>query len=150
MNNFEVLVEKTEELIIDAYLNNRDERPWAIAWSGGKDSSALLSLIINAIHRVPKEHRLRDVHVVMSDTMVENPVLESYIMEQTQLLDEYIGKWDLPLKVHLVHRKPEDSYFVLTIGRGYFLPLNNGGVDGAPTDSNCGRRTKRTRVSIPL
>lgn len=125
MDRLGMLVEEVERLIIDEYTNG-EEGNWAVAWSGGKDSSALLSLIVNAVHRVPKKQRTRMIYVVMSDTRVENPMLESYMHSQTKALSEYVERYDLPFVVKLVHRKPEDSFFVLTIGRGYFLPLNNG------------------------
>lgn len=122
----EQLVEKAERLIIDEYTNG-EEGNWAVAWSGGKDSTATLSLVVNALHRVPKEQRTRKIYVVMSDTKVENPMLESYMHSQVSALSEYVRRYELPIEVKLVHRKLEDSFFVLTIGRGYFLPLNNGG-----------------------
>lgn len=123
---FETKVEKTMELIRERYLNKEDDREHAIAWSGGKDSTALLSLVINTLHEIPKEERTRTIQVVMSDTRVENPILESYMHSQVKLLKDYVKKWELPIKVNLVHRHVNDSYFVLTLGRGYFLPLNNG------------------------
>lgn len=122
----------SEEAIKKHYLNKKDVdeegnlRPWSVGWSGGKDSTAMLGLLINTLKSLDTEQLQRSVYVVMSDTLVENPMLETYMHEQVRLLTEYIKENTLPIHVKLVHPTLEESYFVLTLGRGYFLPLNNG------------------------
>lgn len=68
----------------------------------------------------------RKIHFVMSDTMVENPNLDIYMRSQVDKLSEFVKEKGLPVTVNLVHRPIEQGYFFLILGRGYFLPLNNG------------------------
>lgn len=112
--------------VLKLYTDPSDERDWAVAWSGGKDSTATLGILVNAIEALPKEKRTRKVHAVMSDTKTENPELEVYMHDQVAKLNAYCKRKELPIEAHIVSRPIEQSYFVLTLGRGYFMPLNNG------------------------
>jgi DNA sulfur modification protein DndC len=112
--------------LLELYLDEDDKRDWAVAWSGGKDSTATLGVLLSTLELLPAEKRWRKVHVVMSDTVVENPVLETYMHDQVSKLQAYVQRKDLPITVSIVKRKLEHSYFVLTLGRGYFMPQNNG------------------------
>ena len=50
-------------------LYGADERPWVVGFSGGKDSTALLQLIFQALHRIPVHQRTKTVYVVCNDTL---------------------------------------------------------------------------------
>lgn len=112
--------------IIRMYQDAGDTRDWAVAWSGGKDSTVVLALTLSAIETLPKESLTRHIHVSMSDTAVENPQLEDYMHSQLRLLRKHIEAAGLPVSVSLVRREQRKSYFYLLLGRGYYLPLNNG------------------------
>ena len=66
-----------EASIRRAYL--RDERPWVIGYSGGKDSTCALQLIWRALAGLPAADRTKPVYVLSSDTLVETPVIVDYI-----------------------------------------------------------------------
>ncbi|MGF1433287.1 phosphoadenosine phosphosulfate reductase family protein [Bacillus thuringiensis] len=112
--------------LLELYLDENDKRDWAIAWSGGKDSTAVMGVLVKAIESLPLERRWRKIHAVMSDTAVENPVLGTYMNDQVSKLNAYANRKKLPIEASIVKRKIEHSYFVLTLGRGYFMPQNNG------------------------
>lgn len=112
--------------LLKLYLDEKDKRDWAVAWSGGKDSTTVMGILVDILESLPPEKRWRKVHAVMSDTMVENPELASYMHDQVRKLNEYAERKALPLDATMVSRPVEKSYFVLTLGRGYFMPLNNG------------------------
>ncbi len=112
--------------LLKLYSDETDTRDWAVAWSGGKDSTCVMGILVNAIESLPKEKRTRKVHAVMSDTKVENPELASYMHDQVEKLNAYCKRKELPIEAQIVSRPVEKSYFVLTLGRGYFMPLNNG------------------------
>lgn len=129
MNHEKTHVEKLAEArayLLEMYLDESDKRDWAVAWSGGKDSTAVMGVLISTLEALPAEKRWRKVHVVMSDTVVENPVLETYMHDQVAKLSAYVKRKELPVEVSIVKRKLEHSYFVLVLGRGYFMPQNNG------------------------
>lgn len=112
--------------LMELYTDDKDLRPWAIAWSGGKDSTTVLSLVLNMLELLPEEKRTRYVHVVMSDTRVENPEVGAYMHSQVESFNRYVKPRNLPIEAQIVYRPVEQSYFVLTLGRGYFLPMRNG------------------------
>lgn len=124
--SFEDLVAETKQDLKQLYLNKDDERDWAVAWSGGKDSTTVMGLVVSMLEELKPEQRTRTIHAVMSDTVIENPNLEIYMMDQVKKLREYIEKSDLPITVDVVKRELKNSYFYLILGRGYFLPQNNG------------------------
>ena len=68
------------EELIDQYLEkDRYNRPWIIGFSGGKDSTVLLTLVWLALQKIREEKIAtlkRQIYVVCNDTMVENPVIE--------------------------------------------------------------------------
>src|SRR5690606_17437833 len=93
---------------------------------GGKDSTVVPGLVTEVVKALPPEQRKRKIHVIMSDTRVENPILGAYMHDQVKKFNAYADRERLPMRAEIVHRPVEESYFVLTLGRGYFLPLNNG------------------------
>ncbi len=56
-------------------LYRSDSLPWIVGYSGGKDSTASLQLIWKAVATLPAEQRTKDIHVISTDTLVENPVI---------------------------------------------------------------------------
>ena len=58
-----------------------DSRPWLIGYSGGKDSTLLVCLVYEAMKRLNDTGATleKTVHVITSDTMVENPIVKRYM-----------------------------------------------------------------------
>lgn len=54
------------EALRSLYLN--DKRPWVVGYSGGKDSTMLVSLVFGALIDIPNEKRTKDVSIVCTDT----------------------------------------------------------------------------------
>ena len=52
-----------------------DNKPWVIGFSGGKDSTTILSLIYVAITKLKKSQRHKHIYVISSDTLVETPMV---------------------------------------------------------------------------
>jgi len=52
-----------------------DAVPWVVGYSGGKDSSAVLQLVWLAIRDLPSEQRKKPIHVITTDTLVEQPLV---------------------------------------------------------------------------
>lgn len=123
---FDQIVKEAEDDLLELYLNDEDERDWAVAWSGGKDSTVVMGMVVDMIKNLPPEKRKRKIYAVMSDTRMENPNLELHMHTQVKKLNEYAYKNNLPIEAKIVSRVPEESYFYLVLGKGYFLPQNNG------------------------
>ncbi len=116
--------ENTIDDILDeiemVYLN--DNRPWIIGYSGGKDSTTVCLLVFKMLLRLPPEKRTKDVHVVSSDTMVENPIIIEYLREMSLIMGESAKNQYLNLYTHMVQPEIDDTFWTLVIGRGYPTP----------------------------
>lgn len=115
--------------IVDQYTYaDPTEKPWIIGFSGGKDSTALLTLVWKALLKVqelPEPYQLRrPVYVVCNDTMVENPVISEYTTRILEKIDYAAKEQSLPIITQKTIPRLEDSFWVNVIGRGYPVPNN--------------------------
>lgn len=121
-------VENIIEELMDQYQEpDRYNRPWIIGFSGGKDSTVLLTLVWLALSRL-KELGIslkRQVYVVCNDTLVENPVIEEYVTAVLQYISGAAQKQQLPISVHTTTPELEDSFWCCVIGKGYPVPNNS-------------------------
>jgi DNA sulfur modification protein DndC len=113
------LVSKTREEILDLY--QRDDRPWVIAFSGGKDSSALLQLVVETLSEATF-NSLKPVYVISSDTLVEAPNVGAYLSKTIDRLKDFARQTAFPLEVKLVRPPVEQTFWSKLIGQGYPSP----------------------------
>jgi DNA sulfur modification protein DndC len=117
--------------ISDQYMFSGDlHRPWIIGFSGGKDSTVLLTLVWIALRRirenVDKPFQLkRPVYVVCNDTMVENPIITAYVEGVLSKIEIAARDQDLPVFVKKTTPKLDESFFLNVIGKGYPVPNNS-------------------------
>lgn len=100
-------------------------KPWLIGFSGGKDSTLVLQLVFELLLELPPSKRRRHVHVLSNDTLVESPVLQSFVdrvLDQVRTAGEDL---DLPITVVKTKPDPENTFWVNLIGRGYPAPTRN-------------------------
>lgn len=90
---------------------------WAIAWSGGKDSSATLTVVVWAIKsgHVPAP---RSLTVFYADTRMELPPLAIAAVQMVDRLK------DSGVDVRVVMAPLDDRFFVYMLGRGVPPPSN--------------------------
>lgn len=103
-------------------LYTSDDVPWIIGYSGGKDSTAVLQLTWLALSELPPEKRHKTVHVISTDTLVENPVVASWVNHSIEVMKESASQQDLPIQPHKLTPKIQDSFWVNLIGKGYPAP----------------------------
>jgi DNA sulfur modification protein DndC len=121
-------VESIIEELMDQYLeDDRYNRPWIIGFSGGKDSTVLLTLVWLALSRIKEDGGIlkRNVYVVCNDTMVENPVIEEYVTTVLETIRNAAKEQQLPISVHTTTPDLEDSFWCCVIGKGYPAPNNS-------------------------
>ncbi|RQW62381.1 DNA phosphorothioation system sulfurtransferase DndC [Vibrio viridaestus] len=102
-----------------------DKRPWVIGYSGGKDSSAVMSLVYMALLGLPKEQRHKPVFVVSSDTLVETPVVVNHIKDSLNAIERGAKRDGLPITTHKVVPKSNDTFWVNLLGKGYPAPTRS-------------------------
>lgn len=119
-----------DELIDQYTYGDPSERPWIIGFSGGKDSTVLLTLVWIALLKIrdtfPMPFQLRrPIYVVCNDTMVENPIITEYVFEVLGCIEKAAKEQDLPIFVKITTPKLEDSFWVNVLGKGYPVPNNS-------------------------
>ena len=110
------LVEEVQHL----YLS--DSIPWVIGYSGGKDSTATLQLVWQALLDLNQHERTKPVHVISTDTLVENPVVALWVSRSLKIMEEAAQEQRLPIVPHRLLPELKDRYWVNLIGRGYPAP----------------------------
>tara|TARA_R110002096_G_scaffold61399_3_gene152593 strand:+ start:4499 stop:6067 length:1569 start_codon:yes stop_codon:yes gene_type:complete len=110
------LIKQTQEI----YLS--DEIPWVLGYSGGKDSTAILQMVWKAIAALPKEQHIKPVHVISTDTLVENPIVALWVERSLTQMKESATKQELPIEPHRLTPEVQDRFWVNLIGRGYPAP----------------------------
>lgn len=116
-----------EELIEEIkYVYKSDERPWVIGYSGGKDSTAVVELVYKMLLSLPNDQRKKNVYIVSSDTLIENPLIKIYLNKMNKLLGEAAEKDELPIISTMVTPSANNSFWANVIGRGFPTPRMNG------------------------
>nr|WP_255635633.1 DNA phosphorothioation system sulfurtransferase DndC [Azospirillum sp. 412522] len=99
----------------------QDDRPWVVAFSGGKDSTAVLQLVYDMVLELGPAAR-KPVHVVSSDTMVEAPNVAAYVERVLQAIQTDADARGLKLTTHLVRPEINETFWAKLIGLGYPSP----------------------------
>jgi len=102
-----------------------DNRPWVIGFSGGKDSTAVLSLIYTAIEKLPPAQRHKHIYVVSSDTLVETPIVVDMVSSTLERINNNAEEQGLPFSGHQVTPEPDDTFWVNLLGKGYPAPTQS-------------------------
>lgn len=120
------MAKSVEEIIAEIQeLFLSDALPWVIGYSGGKDSTASLQLIWNAIAALPEDRRrFKPVHVISTDTLVENPVIATWVDISLRKMQMAAHTQQLSIQPHRLTPALENRFWVNLIGKGYPAPRN--------------------------
>lgn len=99
-----------------------DEIPWVVGYSGGKDSSCVLQLVWNAIAALPPSKRTKTIHVITTDTLVENPYVSLWVRNSLKQMKLATQEQNLPFEPHLLQPEFKETFWVGLIGKGYPAP----------------------------
>ena len=117
--SFRLRMDEAMEMTVESLRSYAEQHShWAIAWSGGKDSTAVLTLVVHLIEtgRVPRPERLT---IAYADTRMELPPLSAAAQETIRLLRE--RGYD----VRTVMAPLDRRMLVYILGRGVPPPNNN-------------------------
>lgn len=112
----DLLTKEIQELYLSDYI------PWVVGYSGGKDSSATLQLVWNAISELPVEKRIKEIHVISTNTLVENPIVALWQEKSLKLMANTAKQRDLPIIPHRLTPATKDTFWVKILGKGYPAP----------------------------
>src|SRR6516162_3524600 len=99
-----------------------DGFPWVVGYSGGKDSTATLQLVWIALAGLDPAQRTKPVHVISTDTLVENPIVSAWVDKSLATMREAAARLGLPVQPHRLTPNVEDTFWVNLIGKGYPAP----------------------------
>lgn len=113
------LIREIQEL----YLEN--DKPWVIGYSGGKDSTTVLSLVYVAVSKLSKEQQHKMVYVISSDTLVETPLVSDMVQSSINSINDIAKEQGLPFEAHIVYPEWGETFWVNLLGKGYPAPTQN-------------------------
>lgn len=101
-----------------------DERPWLIGYSGGKDSSLLVSLVYEAMQRLKESGSSlsKAVYIITSDTMIENPIVKKYMHSSSDKINCAAQRDGLNIKASIIYPEDDQTFWSRVIGLGYPTP----------------------------
>ena len=103
-------------------LYREDDVPWIVGYSGGKDSTAVLQLVWMALAGLPADQRHKPVHVISTDTLVENPIVAAWVESSHAAIRAAAEAQGLPIQPHRLTPVVRDTFWVNLIGKGYPAP----------------------------
>lgn len=107
--------------LLDEYRQSHGS-PWIIGYSGGKDSTLVVHLVFEMLMSLPPSQRMRKVHIVANDTLVESPLVVQHITESMDEIGSAAEAFGLPVITRITRPRPDQSFWVNLIGRGYPSP----------------------------
>jgi len=102
-----------------------DNRPWVIGYSGGKDSSAVATLVYLSVLALEKEKRTKNIYLVASDTLVETPKVVDHIDNSLAAIHRQAKLDELPITTHKVLPEANQSFWACLLGKGYPAPTKS-------------------------
>lgn len=100
-------------------------KPWIIGFSGGKDSTLLIHLVLECMLSVSPDERTRKVYVLTNDTLVESPIFQRFVDQTLHRLADSVDALQVPVVVVKTSPKTEETFWVNLLGRGYPAPNRN-------------------------
>lgn len=102
-----------------------DEKPWVIGFSGGKDSTTILSLIYVAVTKLEHKQRHKHIYVISSDTLVETPMVVDMFKIVLKQINKKAKELNLPFSAHQVQPKMDQTFWSNLLGKGYPAPTQS-------------------------
>jgi DNA sulfur modification protein DndC len=104
----------TKSIIEKNYLN--DHRPFCVAYSGGKDSTAVVYLVLQMLKEVKNQKKI--VYILNSNTLAELPPVLEHIKKSLSSIEKFAQKNNLPIKVIEVVPELKNTLNVQLFGVG--------------------------------
>ena len=86
----------------------------------------MVELIYKMLLKLPENERTKNVYIVSSDTLIENPLIKIYLSKMNDMLGKAAIRDFVPIKSAMVTPPPSNSFWANVIGRGFPTPRMNG------------------------
>lgn len=118
---FQIFEDIIQEIMV---VYKHDERPWLIGYSGGKDSTLLVSLVYEAMMRLKDAESVlnKKVYVITSDTMVENPIVKDYMHSSSKNINVAAKRDNINIQAEIIYPEADQTFWSRVIGLGYPTP----------------------------
>ncbi|WFF38376.1 DNA phosphorothioation system sulfurtransferase DndC [Moraxella nasibovis] len=110
------------EELIDEYLDQSQNFPWIVTFSGGKDSTLVAHLVFDILLELPPNLRTRQIYFVSNDTLVESPLVVSHMKKTLAQILKSAKILKLPIDGEITTPKVSETFWSLLIGKGYPSP----------------------------
>lgn len=104
------------------YLSDSQSFPWIIGFSGGKDSTLVAHAVFSALLDISPSRLTRPIHVIANDTLVESPLVAEHLHKSLLEIRHAAETLNLPITVASTNPNPDNTFWVLLIGKGYPSP----------------------------
>lgn len=105
---------------ISRQYQSKGNTPWVVTYSGGKDSTLVIHLVMEYLLSI-KKHK-RKIYVVCNDTLVESPFVMTLAREYLTNFQKFADLKNLPISFKITQPEHYDTFWVNVIGRGYPPP----------------------------
>lgn len=109
---------------LKAYTNEERPGSWVIAYSGGKDSTVALDIVVRSLQQL-KQYKpdalTRTVYLTTAQTHLDF-VTDPLKQEELRKIQALIDRERLPMKIVEVSAPEDRSFMYYVVGRGYPLP----------------------------
>lgn len=115
--NLGTKLDNTKSILKEYYLN--DNRPLCIAFSGGKDSTALVFILLNVLEEIKANNQLhKKTYIINSNTLAELPPLLEHLKKSLKSIQKYSDEKDLLIEVYEVVPLKQHTLNVQLLGVG--------------------------------
>lgn len=114
--------ESIYQSMTDEYLDSRQDYPWIVTFSGGKDSTLVAHLVFEMLLGLPPNLRTRRIYFVSNDTLVESPLVVGHMKKVLSQILKTAKIYNLPIEGQVTTPKLSETFWTLLIGKGYPSP----------------------------
>ena len=118
-------ISESNRLILDAFKIYKDYL-WEVGYSGGKDSTVVLHLIVENLVRAIRENLPfpKKILILYSDTLLDLPELRNLAISTLKKINHFARELKIEkiLEAKILKPRPGEDFFSIMIERGYPIP----------------------------